>query len=81
MPGRLVGGVCAALATHFNWDVTVMRVVLVGVTLVSGLGVWLYAALWLLTPFEAHGRAPGLRVVDWLGRLFSPPAKSPPANT
>lgn len=81
VPGRLAGGVCAALATHFNWDVTVMRVVVVAVTLFSGVGIWAYGALWLLTPFEAHGRSPGMRAVDWLGRLFSPPAKSgPPAS-
>lgn len=75
MPGRLVGGVCAALALHFNWDVTVMRMVVVA-SLVSsaGLGFWLYALLWLMTPFEQNGKSPAVRFVDWVGQLFAKPA-------
>jgi phage shock protein PspC (stress-responsive transcriptional regulator) len=75
VPGRLVGGVCAALALHFNWDVTVMRLVVVA-SLVSsaGVGVWLYALGWLMTPFEQGGKSPALRFVDWVGHLFATPA-------
>jgi phage shock protein PspC (stress-responsive transcriptional regulator) len=77
VPGRLVGGVCAALALHFNWDVTVMRVVLVAsVAVTGGLLAWVYLVLWLMTPFEAGGRAPAHRLVEWVQRLFSPPASS-----
>ena len=77
VPGRLVGGVCAALAHHFSWDVTVMRVALVAISFVSGgVGFWMYVMLWLLTPYEAGGRAPAMRAADWIGRLFSPPAPS-----
>jgi phage shock protein PspC (stress-responsive transcriptional regulator) len=73
-----MGGVCAALALHFNWDVTVMRVVLMcSVLFTGGLGAWAYAALWVMTPFDREDRAPALRFVDWLGRLFSPPAQHP----
>jgi phage shock protein PspC (stress-responsive transcriptional regulator) len=75
VPGRLVGGVCAALALHFNWDLTVMRVVLLASIAVSGgLLTWVYGLLWLMTPFQAGGRAPGQRFVEWVQHLFSPPA-------
>lgn len=74
VPGRLAGGVCAALALHFNWDVTVMRVVVVALAAVSG-GVvfWAYLAFWVMTPFTREGRAPAQRLVEWAGELFAPP--------
>lgn len=79
VPGRLAGGVCATLALHFNWDVTVMRVVFLATTFVTGgLGIWIYGMLWLLTPFEARGKAPAMRAADWIGRLFSPPSEGQP---
>ena len=75
VPGRLVGGVCAALALHFNWDVTVMRVVLLASMVVTGgLLTWVYGVLWLMTPFEAGGRSPGQRLVESVQRLFEAPA-------
>jgi phage shock protein PspC (stress-responsive transcriptional regulator) len=78
VPGRLVGGVCAALAQHFGWDLTVMRVVLVAsLAITGGMGLWVYAGLWLMTPFTVNGQAPATRFVDWLGRVFAPPAASP----
>jgi phage shock protein PspC (stress-responsive transcriptional regulator) len=73
----LVGGVCAALATHFNWDVSVMRAAMLAIVFLGGgVGLWIYGVLWLMTPFEATGRSPGLKAVDWLGRLFSPPRQN-----
>lgn len=78
--GRLLGGVCAALAQHFKWDLTVMRVALVAsVAATGGVGLWLYVGLWLMTPFAVDDRAPALRFVDWVGRLFSRP--SPPSSS
>jgi phage shock protein PspC (stress-responsive transcriptional regulator) len=75
VPGRLVGGVCAALALHFNWDVTVMRVVMVAsLVMTGGAGLWVYGLLWLMTPYERGGKSPAQRFADWVGRLFSPPA-------
>lgn len=77
VPGKLVGGVCAALAVHFNWDVMLTRVVLLAVVFLSGgVALWVYGGLWALTPYEARGRAPAQRLVDWLGRLFSQPPAS-----
>jgi phage shock protein PspC (stress-responsive transcriptional regulator) len=77
VPGRLVGGVCAALAMHFNWDLTVMRVVMIVTAAMSGgIGLWAYLALWVMTPFERDGRAPAQRLIEWMGRLFAPPSSA-----
>jgi hypothetical protein len=35
---------------------------------------WVYGLLWLMTPFEASGTSPGQRLLDWVNRLFAPPA-------
>jgi len=78
VPGRLVGGVCAALALHFNWDVTVMRVLFVAsLAVTGGLAAWVYFLIWFLTPFEARGRTPATKVLDALGNLFAKPAPPP----
>lgn len=50
--GRILGGVAAGLAEHFDVDVVVVRMVLVGLTLVGFVGVALYLAGWLLIPEE-----------------------------
>lgn len=74
VPGRAVGGVCAALAQHFNWDVTLMRILFVtSVAFTGGLVFWVYAAAWLMTPYAATDKAPLARFVDGLGNVFSPP--------
>jgi phage shock protein PspC (stress-responsive transcriptional regulator) len=55
--GRIVGGVCAALAETFGIDVLLIRVAAVVLLAFGGLGVLLYGALWLLTP-SADAPAP-----------------------
>ncbi len=50
----MIGGVCADLAAHFDYDVTLLRVVTVLLTFVGGIGVVAYLALWVLLP-EAGG--------------------------
>ncbi len=73
VPGRVVSGVTAAIALHFNWDVTLMRIALVvGLALLGPILIWVYVAAWLATPFAQDGKAPLTRLVDWLGNLFSP---------
>ncbi len=73
VPGRMFGGVAAALAQHFNWDVTLTRIVMVtSLAFTGGLVFWVYAAAWLMTPFAASGRAPMLKFVDSVGALFTP---------
>ncbi|GMU59289.1 MAG: hypothetical protein AMXMBFR34_10520 [Myxococcaceae bacterium] len=79
VPGRLAGGVCAALSLHFNWDVTLMRVLFVAsLAVTGGLVLWVYAMIWFLTPFEARGRSPATKVLDGLGNLFAKPTTPQP---
>lgn len=48
--GRIVAGVAAGLAAHFDVDVVLVRLVLVALMLIGGAGVALYLAAWLLVP-------------------------------
>lgn len=50
---RKVAGVCGGLARHLDVDPTLVRVVLVVLTLFGGAGLLLYGALWLFVP--EHG--------------------------
>lgn len=52
LEGRLVAGVCAALAGRLSLDVTLLRLAFVLLGLASGVGVLLYAALWVFVPGE-----------------------------
>lgn len=51
--GRLIAGVCAAIATRFGWNTTVVRVLTVIAVLFFGLSLWVYAILWLLIPNQS----------------------------
>jgi phage shock protein C len=48
--GRMLGGVCAGIARHYDYDVTVVRIVFVLLALLSGFGIIVYLAMWLLVP-------------------------------
>jgi phage shock protein PspC (stress-responsive transcriptional regulator) len=50
--GRIVAGVCAALARRFDVSPTLVRVVFVVSCLLPGPQILLYAALWVLVPSE-----------------------------
>jgi phage shock protein C len=50
--GRMVAGVAAGAARYLGTDVTVVRIGLVALTLLGGIGVPLYVAAWLLVPDE-----------------------------
>ncbi|GAA2980520.1 phage shock protein C (PspC) family protein [Streptomyces sp. KhCrAH-43] len=50
--GRMIGGVCAALARRFGTSASTMRVVFVVSCLLPGPQFLLYLALWLLLPQE-----------------------------
>jgi signal transduction histidine kinase len=49
----VLAGVCGGLAEHLGWRVATVRWIMVGLTLVSGAGILLYAWLWALTPLQA----------------------------
>jgi phage shock protein C len=52
---RLVAGVCAGIADYFGWDVTLVRVIVAVVSvLTGGTGVLAYLAAWALIPAEGE---------------------------
>lgn len=50
--GRILGGVCAALARRYGWDVSVVRVVAVLSLLLPGPQVLIYLIAWLVIPAD-----------------------------
>ncbi|MFI8961231.1 PspC domain-containing protein [Streptomyces sp. NPDC053493] len=50
--GRMIGGVCAALARRFGISSTAMRVIFLASCLLPGPQFLLYLALWILLPGE-----------------------------
>jgi phage shock protein C len=51
--GRAIGGVCAAFAQHFGWDVVLVRLVLVAAVLFGcGTPMLAYAIAWIVIPNE-----------------------------
>jgi phage shock protein C len=50
--GRVVAGVCAAVARRFGLDAVVVRAVWVLAVLVLGVGILAYLILWVLIPEE-----------------------------
>jgi phage shock protein PspC (stress-responsive transcriptional regulator) len=52
--GRVIGGVCAALARRFGTSATTVRVIFVVSCLLPGPQFLLYLVLWILLPSESE---------------------------
>ncbi len=53
--GRLVAGVCAGIAEYAGIDATLMRLIFVGVSVVTfGVGALIYLAGWIIIPEEGE---------------------------
>ncbi|MGH9103834.1 MAG: PspC domain-containing protein [Acidimicrobiales bacterium] len=52
LDGRMLGGVAAGIAEHFDLDPNIVRLGLVVLAAVGGAGIPLYLAAWLLIPEE-----------------------------
>lgn len=50
--GRMIAGVCAGLARHFGWNLTLLRLVWLLMFLLGGVGGLLYVVLWVVIPNE-----------------------------
>jgi phage shock protein PspC (stress-responsive transcriptional regulator) len=50
--GRMIAGVCAAIANRFGISVTLVRVLTVASVLIPGPQVIIYLILWLVFPSE-----------------------------
>ena len=61
---RMIAGVCTGLARYLRLDPVVVRVLMVALAVVGGLGVILYGTVWLLTPDVGSDRAPLGKVDD-----------------
>jgi phage shock protein PspC (stress-responsive transcriptional regulator) len=55
--GRIIGGVCAAFARRFGWDVTLVRALAVLSILIPGPQVLAYVIAWVLIPGETDAAA------------------------
>lgn len=55
---RMIAGVCAGLARHFDVDPVIVRVAMVVLALFGGAGLLAYVAGWLLLPEEGSAGAP-----------------------
>ena len=56
--GRMIGGVCAALARRFGKSATRIRVIFLVSCLLPGPQCLLYIALWILLPSEKKAARP-----------------------
>ena len=53
--GRMLAGVCAGVADYFDMDVTLVRVIMAVVCVITGgAGVLAYLAAWLIIPAEGE---------------------------
>ncbi len=52
--GRMIGGVAVGIADNLNIDITIVRLALVALTFVNGLGALIYLILWIIMPDEEH---------------------------
>ena len=59
--GRLLAGVCAALAPRLAIDVTLLRLAFLLLSCVWGLGLFAYGVLWLVLPAPGARAGGGLR--------------------
>jgi len=50
--GRVIAGVCAAIARRFGWSVTLIRVLTVASIILPGPQVLVYVILWIFIPKE-----------------------------
>lgn len=47
---RILGGVCAGIAEHFDWDPTVVRIAFLVAVVLGSAGLWLYLIAWAIIP-------------------------------
>lgn len=49
---RSIAGVCAGIASFFDADVTLIRLVTLFLILFGGMSLWVYIILWIVIPNE-----------------------------
>ncbi|WP_166873516.1 MULTISPECIES: PspC domain-containing protein [unclassified Salinibacterium] len=53
--GRVIAGVCVAVANRFGWNPTVVRILTLLSLILPGPQVVLYVILWIVIPGEKRG--------------------------
>ncbi|WP_344325061.1 PspC domain-containing protein [Streptomyces macrosporus] len=61
---KVVAGVCGGLGRHYDLDPVIFRVPLVVLSVVGGLGLFLYGFAWLLVPLEGEDENEGRRLLS-----------------
>jgi len=54
LTNRMIGGVCAAFALHYGWDLAVTRVITAALIILTGVGALAYIAAWVIIPEETY---------------------------
>lgn len=50
---RVIAGVCGGLGEYFNIDPTILRIIIIFITLFGGSGIILYIILWIVIPTKS----------------------------
>ncbi|WP_106982468.1 PspC domain-containing protein [Streptomyces megasporus] len=61
---KVVAGVCGGLGRHYGLDPVIFRVPLAVLSVVGGLGLFLYGFAWLLVPLEGEDENEGRRLLS-----------------
>lgn len=51
---RLIAGICAGLALHYGWDLSLVRVVCALLIVFTGVGLIVYLIAWIVIPEEPY---------------------------
>ncbi|MGA7913287.1 MAG: PspC domain-containing protein [Candidatus Dormiibacterota bacterium] len=62
--GRIIGGVCCGIAARFHVDTLWVRIAFVVLAFAQGIGLVIYALLWLVMPEAPDGEGRGLSGFD-----------------
>ena len=47
---KMLAGVCGGIAEYLGWDVTIVRLLWIVLTMAGGSGILIYLVLWLVMP-------------------------------
>jgi phage shock protein PspC (stress-responsive transcriptional regulator) len=59
--GKKIAGICAGIARHNEWDVTLVRVAFLAAILLHGVGLLAYLIAWIAMPSEECEMHPASR--------------------
>jgi len=59
--GKKIAGVCAGIARHNDWDVTLVRVAFLAAFVLQGIGLLAYIIAWIAMPREEYVMYPTSR--------------------